>query len=268
MGNGTLTDVFKDRSLKEIYRGEHFDGMTFHTIGLLSRIVDDLSKRDIAGIFEFLSEPDALFLFIYNLGKDDIYYYPFVDDRMRPRDMHKAEGPVGAQYSRYHWELLWQHVCYVVAKLVEQGHFTVREAVLLAIWHDVGKKYTTATNSRGEICFYNHASVSAFLATKALDPKLEYEERKRLIAIIYGHMQPLTLWNRSTDYETGEPIDAKMDFFKELLEFFDGDYALAGRVIGDIEKFGECDLGITQDHINDPDVCELIEKGKQIILSA
>ena len=271
MRNFNLTPVFKGMTMKEAWEGD-FNllakrGMPEEQVMALKAVVEDLKNRSVSEVFEFLADTDPLFHAIYGYGKDDIFVYPFVAGKEIPEGIKEVEGKVGDQSSKWHWESLLEHACYVCAKLKEQGYFSEAEAILLAVWHDIGKKYTSATNHVGGVCFYNHAAVSAFIAAKALvGSKLSVDTGKRLVAIIFGHMQPLTLWNVDKDWQTGKPVDYKMKFFKEMLDFFDGDYAMAGKIVGDIDIFKECDLGIAKEDIDKPEIREAIARGRELIL--
>lgn len=264
MGNLTLTKYFKNVKLADIDDGKKLDGIPDKLDFLLKETASHLSKLWIPGVFDFLSEPDPLFHYIYGYGKDDIFTYPFIEGKRIPEGIVEVKGPVGTQDSRYHRESLEEHVCLVAALLAEQGYFTKRQAVQLAVWHDIGKKYTTATNARGEICFYNHAQLSTYLAARSgcFDSD---GEAPRLLPIIYGHMQPMTSWNQSKDWETGEPRDYKAEFFEEMKSYWFGREEFAAQAVKDIEMFTLCDIGV--EDVSGPEIRRKIEAGRELIMS-
>jgi len=122
---------------------------------------------DLEEIYHFLDQPDALFNDIYQERevRDSVFFYtyPFIHGAAIPDNIEEVIAPIGTQTSKYHHENLRDHVALVAANLVDAG-LSSTLAVQLAVLHDVGKKYTAATNKVGDICYYNQEAVSALIA--------------------------------------------------------------------------------------------------------
>ncbi len=269
-----LTQYFRNMSLKDAWEGDFgllFKlGMPKEQIYKLMHELDRIKDKSLDFYLDYLREPDSLFRSIYGDGYISegrkVYTYPFVEGKTIPDGIREVVGPVGTQTSIWHRETLREHACLVAANLCNQGHFDKADALLLAVLHDIGKKYTAATNNKGGVCFYNHAELSAFIAGHLLrKPDADNSRAKRLVAIIYGHMQPLTLWNQDTNWKTGEPVDYKVRFLKEALSFFGEDYGLASETVTDIDLFKKCDEGVEKD---DPNIARRIKDGRCLFASS
>ena len=268
MENWTLTPYFRNLPLAAVWEGNFsllsMAGMPPRQLVYLSDICRD-GPRNIKGMYEFLSKDDSLFRDIYGngyiLNLQRMYKYPFVVGKTIPDGVKEVVGPIGTLTSRYHRENLKQHVSIVAANLVDAG-MDKTTAALLAVLHDVGKKYTFATNKSGEICNYNHGELSAFIARHWLRKLVGEETAKVLVVTIYGHMLPHNSWNVSTHWRTGEPVDYRRDFCRLLLRFCDGDMAVSSSIMSLIDLLAACDRGVTE---FTPDVMNRIARGHALI---
>lgn len=232
--------------------------------------------------YDFLDKEDLLFGEIYGKWAKELvdgrwhYTYPFVEGQQIPDGTREVVGPVGTQTSKWHKESLKQHAAYVVANLVKETDLDVETAVRLGVLHDVGKKYTSATNKHGGICCHEHAKVSAVIASCWLH-KLPPEQRKTVFAVIYAHMFPQNEWNPEKKQSLNratladhhrlyrDPEQVKAGFYKELVSFLNGDVHWADRIMDLVYVFAKCDKGITE---FTPDVLERIKLGEAIIRGA
>lgn len=270
MDNKNLTPYFKDMSLEEAYAAD-FNALTEMPPRQIAMLRDICAvSMDVRSVFGFLSVQDKLFTDIYGKGElvnEERYFtYPFIVGKTIPDDVVEVKGPIGTQTSRWHHESLQQHVALVAAKLVDRG-VDPEMAAALAVLHDVGKKYTTATNHRGEISFFNHAKVSAFIAAHWLKRLYPQDEQKRrtIIAVVYAHMDAHELWRLTEDWLTKQPVDYRGDFRKQLVAFFEGDEEWTDYVMKLIDTFSECDTGVLDFA---PEIEQKFVHGARIILSA
>ena len=233
-----VTKFFKGVSLSQIWRGDFRplaeNGMPEEQVNALRQVCENAPKS----VYEFLVDADdPLFRNIYGDGLIDIdgrtiFSYPLVKMKKMPADMKPATGPIGTQTSKYHQEDILQHVALVALNLVNNG-VSEELAKKLALLHDVGKKYTSATNKIGEICFYGHAEVSAFIVAQWLkkDESIDELTAKKIVAVTYGHMFAFL------GYPEG---------FQTELAILLGDDDVAAETIDLIEKFSGCDEGVTE----------------------
>ena len=155
------------------------------------------------------------------------------------------------QTSKYHKETLLEHIAMVVAWVSEDSNNDVGMQ-LVALLHDAGKKYTTWTNQKWELCFYGHEKVSAYLAATIYRQLwFSKEEAEPYVRIIHDHMLPFS--ERSQNKE-------KKDKYREL----HGDYITDG-----ITMLNKNDLWITEEDENNPEKksqkTKLIEEWKDIL---
>lgn len=268
MDNKTLTPFFRSLSLAEAWNGD-FDllsaaGMSSEQLKCFMEICKNTptSTRDI---YDFLIGKDPLFRSIYGKGnfidQEEQFVFPFIVGKKIPEDIMEVVGPIGTQTSKYHQETLQQHVELVMANLVDAG---VDEslAAKLAVLHDVGKKYTSATNAVGGVCFYNHAEISAFIAGHWLRKSCDKGLAKEIVAIIYGHMLPFTSWNVEKHWKTGKPVNYRQDFYEQLLCYTDNDTTVADRITSNIDTLAKCDEGVSE---FSPIILEKIARGHGFI---
>ena len=128
--------------------------------------------------------------------------------------------------------------------------------------HDLGKKYTSATNKVGQICFYNHAAISALIAKYWLRGTNSQTTVKYIVATIYAHMLPYTDWQRTTDFRTGLPRDFRHEFELQLKDFYDGHPGDIQRTMELIDLLAKCDEGIQE---ITPEYEQKIASGREII---
>ena len=195
------------------------------------------SSNRISDWFHFLGEPDVLTDAIY--GKPDEHgniLYPFAIEN-HPGRVKEHVGPIGDQYGRWHLETLQEHVAMVAARLLESG-LSATESATLAVLHDIGKKYTAGTNSRGEMCFYGHAVMSAIIVAihgRCLPYFLTTWDLRVGIGVVYGHTFPWSEWSSHPE--------KKQMYLEELIDLFDGDATEAYLVIRMIERLDSADVG-------------------------
>lgn len=268
MENKTLTPYFSNLTLAEAWEGD-FDilaerGMPQNQLEALK----DICKKTPNGasdVYDFLTNKDPLFRDIYGNGifidQEEQFTFPFIKGKKIPSGFREVVGPIGTQTSKYHKETLTEHVELVAAHLVEHA-FGEELARWLATLHDVGKKYTSVTNRVGEVCFCNHAEISAFIAGHWLRQFLNYKSSKEIMAIIYAHMLPSTSWNVTEDWRTGEPVNYAEDFYQELLRFCKNNKVFADHIFSRIYLFSLCDVGVTE---FTPAIFEKIAKGHRLI---
>ena len=175
--------------------------------------------------------------------------------------LKKLSPPIGTQTSKYHHENLRDHVALVAANLVDAG-LSSTLAVQLAVLHDVGKKYTAATNKVGDICYYNHEAVSALIAKYWLRGTASKSTIKQIVAVIYAHLLPLTTWNRTVHWKTGLPCNFRQDFEHELESFYDGNQVDVKRTMELIDTLTKCDEGILE---MTPEYAQKIARGRELI---
>lgn len=102
------------------------------------------------------------------------------------------------QRSKYHQECLTDHIAIVAHKMHTMTMFDSRNrnkiAVAIAILHDLGKKFTVKINQTGDICYWNHESLSADLARDYLnthnkDGYFSDDEINMIYIVIHQHLQ-------------------------------------------------------------------------------
>ncbi len=210
--------------------------------------------EDIEEMYKYLDTPDKLTDTLYGNYIKWKYTFPFAKE---PDDISIKEyrGYLGDQYSKWHKESVKHHAAIVTVNLIEAGELP-RCAVLLGVIHDAGKKYTCATNKAGELCFYNHALVSAYIGLWWAWNFLAEEERKPFLAVIYGHDLPWQRWQKHPE--------EKERYQNELIEFLDQEAAT--RAIALIEKLSECDEGCEdENYIKDPLIYQKVIRGLKVI---
>ena len=252
MENKTLTPYFKKLSLAQAWEGDFrplsMAGMPPEQLTCLMEICKNAPKS-IKASYDFLVDKDPLFRSIYGegslIGQEEQFVFPFIVGKKIPEDIKEVVGPIGTQTSKYHQETLQQHAELVAANLIDTG-IDKDLAVKLAVLHDIGKKYTSATNAVGGVCFYNHAELSAFIVSHWLRQSCDEKTAKEIVAVIYGHMLPFTSWNVEKHWKTGEPVNYRQDFSGQLLLFMDNDVASADRIMSAIDTFAKCDEGVTE----------------------
>ncbi|MBR2994589.1 HD domain-containing protein [Candidatus Saccharibacteria bacterium] len=266
MRNKTLSRAFEALSLGEAYSGKYayLGYMPDKELELLKAICKNAPKS-IAEAFKFLEKKDELFLYIYDsyaiMGGEEYFIYPFADERRLPEGLSMEIGPIGAQNSQFHAENLSEHVAMVQVNLEEAG--IPREiAAKIAVLHDVGKKYTSATNRVGDIASYGHADVSAFIASHWLKQwDIEEQDAKVLVAVIYAHMKPFNDWRVRANHSRGA-INKKQGFYLQLIDLM-GDEYLANKTMDLISLVARADEGVQE--IDDYAISKII-KGSNILL--
>lgn len=269
-----LSSYFKDMSLSDAVGAKY---ETLCNLGMPARLLQELHgickmSLGAVGVYQFLHIEDDLFTTIYGegeIGNDGVkrFVFPFVKGKQIPDGIKEVCGPIGTQTSKWHQENLQQHAALVAANAVDAGmHPTM--AVALAVLHDIGKKYTAATNKFGGVCFYGHAKVSAFIAAHWLTNwmyPLNQEMVRDITLVIYAHMFPHDTWPTTKHWKTGEPVDYRGDFYKELLDYFGGNKVEADHIMELIDTFEKCDIGV-EDEVFSAETKEKIKRGEKLIL--
>lgn len=211
--------------------------------------------NDIEDIYKYLDTPDKLTDELYGEYKNWKYTFPFATNITPNPGVARFRGYLGSQYCKWHYESVKHHAAIVTENLLQAGELP-RCAAILGVAHDCGKKYTCATNKRGELCFYDHNIASAYFGLWWAWRFLAEEERKVFLAVVYGHDFP---WQQKWK----ENPEAKEAYEKELQGFIGEE---SKRAIALIEKLAECDKGCeNEDYMKDPNVHETIIRGLKTI---
>ena len=264
--NKTLTKYFSKISLQKLWDAslDDFENIP-ETQRLMLLAICENRPANLEEIYHFLDQPDALFNDIYQERevRDSVFFYtyPFIHSAAIPDNIEEVIAPIGTQTSKYHHENLRDHVALVAANLVDAG-LSSTLAVQLAVLHDVGKKYTAATNKVGDICYYNHEAVSALIAKYWLRGTASQTTVKYIVATIYAHMLPYTDWQRATDFKTGLPRDFRHEFELQLKDFYDGHHGDIQRTMELIDLLAKCDEGILEMR---PEYAQKIARGRELI---
>lgn len=269
-----LTAFFNHMSLQDAVDAKY---ETLCNLGMPAKLLQDFHdvcsmSMDTVDAYQFLHAEDNLFADIYDsgeIGDDGVkrFVFPFVKGKQIPEGIKEVCGPVGTQTSKWHQENLQQHAALVAANAVDAG-INPTMAVALAVLHDIGKKYTAATNKFGGVCFYGHAKVSAFIVAhwlKNWTHPLSSEMVRDITLVVYAHMFPHDTWNVTTHWKTGEPVDYRGDFYRELQEYLGGDKAEANRIMALIDIFEKCDVGV-EDAVFSEEIKQQIKRGEDLIL--
>lgn len=263
--NRTLTKYFQKTSLQEIWNADYdFRNIPENQRSMLLTICENRPGDDLEEIYRFLSEEDELFRDIYQERevRDSVFFYtyPFIQGTI-PDNIEEVVAPIGTQTSKYHRESLDDHVALVASNLLDAG-LSSALATQLAVLHDVGKKYTAATNKVGDICFYNHEALSSLIVKYWLRGTANQAALKQLVAVIYAHLQPKTMWNRTIHWRTGLPHDFRRDFELELEKYYSGNRNDIQQTMELIDLLAECNQGI----INmTPEYAQKIARGRELI---
>ena len=269
-----LTEFFNNMSLSDAASAK-FE--TLCDLGMPAKLLQGLHEicsmsLDAVGAYQFLHAEDNLFTTIYGegeVGSDGAkrFVFPFVKGKQIPAGISAVSGPIGTQTSKWHQENLQQHAALVAANAVDAG-IDPTMAVALAVLHDIGKKYTAATNKFGGVCFYGHAKVSAFIVAhwlKNWTHPLSSEMVRDITLVVYAHMFPHDTWNVTTHWKTGEPVDYRGDFYRELQDYLGGDKAEASHIMALIDIFEKCDVGV-EDAVFSEEIKQQIKRGEDLIL--
>ena len=249
------------KTMKEIYRSA-FDSDVL-LAQPLGRILNK-PFRSIKEIYDFLEERDALTDAIYGCSDPEgKYVFPFAvpEDKVNG-GVGEVIAKLGSQYPGHHMETIQEHTCLVVNNLVELG-MAESDAVLIGVLHDCGKKYVTATNAQGHLCFYNHEIVSAFLAGHWMLSNfyVDGDKLRLIIAVVFNHMELLS-WKRQ-DHGID---DAREKLKNNLAGFFDCP-VFAERAMDYINLITEADKSCkTEEEYEDAKA--KIAIGKKLIASA
>lgn len=213
--------------------------------------------KNLKEIFDFIDKPDELTDVIY--GKPDnqgIITFPFAVEEAES-GVVECRGKLGDQTSRYNKENMKQHTAMVAGKLFERLDCP-RMAACYAVLHDCGKKYTCGTNSKGDLCFYGHATVSAYLAGAWMRNLYgtDGDSLMMVIVVIAAHMLPNADWRINRE--------KRDEFFEDFHVLFDE--ANEARLEAErlIDTIAESDRGcLTEAEVKSQKA--LIDKGLYII---
>ena len=264
--NKTLTKYFGKTSLMRIWHSgiEDFTEIP-EDQRLKLHAICEIRPDNLEEAYNFFGLPDLLFRSIYDeVGTENgekLYLYPFIQGAAIPDHIEEVVGPIGTQTSKYHQESLKDHIALVAKNLFDAG-LSGTLATQLAVMHDLGKKYTSATNKVGQVCFYNHAAISALIAKYWLRGTASQTTVKYIVATIYAHMLPYTDWQRTTDFRTGLPRDFRHEFELQLKDFYDGHPGDIQRTMELIDLLAKCDEGIQE---ITPEYEQKIASGREII---
>ena len=197
-------------------------------------------KFSIEWLLKSLEEEDELTKIIYKKAdKDGMILFPQKKRRCKtPPYIWK----IWEQTSKYHKETILEHVYMVVAWISKD---TENDENMQLIWllHDIWKKYTTWTNPKWELCFYNHEKVSAYLAATIYRWLwFSKKECEPYVRIIHDHALP---------YSERTQNEEKKKQYRELY----------GNYITDcICTLNKNDLWITQEDLSNPQEVEIKRK--------
>ena len=156
-----------------------------------------------------------------------------------PQKKRKSQTPpylwkIWEQTSKNHRETILEHISIVMAWVSKDTNNDI-DMQLVALLHDAWKKYTTWTNQKWELCFYNHEKVSAYLAATIYRQLwFRKEEAEPYVRIIHDHTLP---FNERKD-------GAKKEKYRELY----GDYTTESIIM-----LNKNDLWITLEDEDNPD---------------
>ena len=262
---------FRNMPLEKVWEGDFKllaeQGMPTEWVEAFEKVcrMDMSSAQEIC---EFFSQGDDLVDAIYGeyrvYGKDDVFFFPLVDDASVPKDTEKVCARVGELRSKGSWWDSKEHACLVASLHDEEIMLRPEESVYLAAVHDIGKKYTAATKAKDELCFPEHATVSAFIAghwlrnrrkKEAIPEKKQFRiSDKEMVAIIYAHMFPK------------EVEDYRNKFWSELLAFLGGKSLVTSHTMDQIHVFSFCNKDAAD--FDEEKTCsfyEHLEKGGHLI---
>lgn len=214
-----LYEKLPDKNAIDIMESVYVKGET-SGVPELEEIIDNLYK-DINtigfgnAIMKFYTQEDKITDMRYVKNGDKITI-PYAGSKLIKSMKNKGVNNIminglGDQSSQYHQESLNTHIGSVVGRLAEQemeranetGKFNC-DLLLVGLCHDIGKKYTIAANKKGDVCYYNHEALSAYITARLLKKMNVEEERASIIVgAIYGHLKP-KLWNSMYDAKKGE----------------------------------------------------------------
>ena len=172
-----------------------------------------------------------------------------------PQKKRKSQTPpylwkIWEQTSKNHRETILEHISIVMAWISKDTNNDI-DMQLVALLHDAWKKYTTWTNQKWELCFYNHEKVSAYLAATIYRQLwFSKEEAEPYVRIIHDHTLP---FNERKDV-------TKKEEYRELYGYYTTE---------SIIMLNKNDLWITLEDEDNPDEklrkIKLIEKWKNIL---
>lgn len=150
-------------------------------------------------------------------------------------------GAIGLQTGSHHIETLAEHVGLVCFELIANQQMSRRHAAILAVLHDIGKKYTTAINKKRHCCFYGHDRLSAYLAAHWLERyggryDIEPQLAQWMVAAIWGHMLP-----RDEDWE--HCPEKRTQFADMLANHFCHNYEAVRTTVDFTEVLSKADAG-------------------------
>lgn len=106
-----------------------------------------------------------------------------------------------SQNNKHHTLSLTNHILKCVENIEEEG--CTENERLAALFHDSGKPFcATNINKKGEVTedthYYNHQYVGAYIAiVEGLKRELRDEDICEISNLVYYHMHPLLVWNKS-----------------------------------------------------------------------
>ncbi len=237
------------KKLKEAFTGESITGSEEQLTAL--KKVTKMSFKSVREMFEFSNQPDRLVETLYGAPNEKgEFLYPPVPGSQVAAEWH----PLGCQLSKYHMEDYRLHVSMVVAKVAEATNED-RLAILIAALHDIAKKYTFGLNKVGDVCFYGHEELGAYIVANWLHNMNVPEGTVKIIfAVIAAHLRPKVEWKHT-------PENKEM-FREELAEFLDGNTENIKMVMHLINIIDAADIGVLPGEKLDP---TLVERGFSLI---
>ena len=242
------------KTIAEIYEAIHTNDINLGEP--LGQILNH-GFKSLEDIYEFLDASDSLVDAMYDRNEDGNYVFSFASKH--GDDVTEIIAPLGCQTSRYHKEDFKQHVAIVSAKFAELG-LSNKDAALYAVLHDCAKKYTFGTNYRGEVCFYGHEALSAFIGGYWLFNNwyMTGDELRQIIAVIWAHLHPRVTW--------AQKPEERDKFIDQLRTFFDCPMKV-DETMRLVDLFAQADLGCESEEEIEA-YADIISRGEQIIRNA
>lgn len=178
---------------------------------VVTRTILETTPRTWTDALDWMIQPDQVTKMLYPNYTQDVLIYPTTDNRLTTSRPPLFLGPLGSQFSKHHLETTREHAISVASRLIDEEEGMTDASLALGILHDIGKKYTAASNSAGETCFYRHEALSAYIAGLWLrkNPALvpcEWDLWTVVAAIFYHMIYKITSQRYAADLRMKEHL--------------------------------------------------------------
>ena len=147
--------------------------------------------------------------YVHNIVKNFLTHFPIAYRSMQRVDHNDA--PI---FSSWHLEgSIWTHTMMVVSAMqsTAKHHKNIKELLVAALLHDVGKVYTREVNEeKQKVTFYGHPGFSTFLARDMLnkiDPELTEKQQQYILYLVNHHQVLFNLTDSMTDKAFQKLVD-------------------------------------------------------------